>query len=43
MMEQRAKLEGLTNRMGTEENPINIYDLGRQSQKDVKNYGDLLN
>jgi hypothetical protein len=29
MMEQRAKLEGLTDRMATEENPININDLGK--------------
>jgi len=29
MMEQRAKLEGLTQRMATEENPINVIDLGR--------------
>ena len=29
MMEQRAKLEGLTARIATEENPIDINNLGR--------------
>jgi len=29
MMEQRAKLEGLTQAIATEENPIIINDLGR--------------
>ena len=29
MMQQRAKLEGLNGRIATEENPININDLGK--------------
>ena len=29
MMEQRAKLEGLTQQIATEENPIQINDFGR--------------
>jgi NAD+--asparagine ADP-ribosyltransferase len=46
MMEQRAKLEGLTDRLATEENPINIHNLGKQSHRenrDNKLYNDLLN